>query len=66
MKQQSRRTLYPTIAPSSHRYARRPRSGEGADAAFPIEAPMGSLVVWNGNLWHGAFPRTEPGEVLTM
>ncbi len=56
------------MVPGSHRYARQPRPGEGADAAIPIEAPMGSLVVWNGNMWHGAFPRTAEGLrlVLTM
>jgi ectoine hydroxylase-related dioxygenase (phytanoyl-CoA dioxygenase family) len=26
-----------------------------------IEAPAGSLVVWPGNTWHGALPRTAPG-----
>lgn len=56
------------MVPGSHRYARQPRPGEGADAAIPIEAPMGSLVVWNGNMWHGAFPRKTDGLrlVLTM
>lgn len=56
------------MVPGSHRYARQPRPGEGADSAIPIEAPMGSLVVWNGNMWHGAFPRTNDGLrlVLTM
>ncbi len=56
------------MVPGSHRYARQPRAGEGADAAILIEAPMGSLVVWNGNMWHGAFPRKTDGLrlVLTM
>lgn len=56
------------MVPGSHRYARQPRPGEGADGAIPIEAPMGSLVVWNGNMWHGAFPRKTEGLrlVLTM
>ena len=56
------------MVPGSHRHARQPGPGEGVDAAIPIEAPMGSLVVWNGNMWHGAFPRSEEGLrlVLTM
>jgi ectoine hydroxylase-related dioxygenase (phytanoyl-CoA dioxygenase family) len=29
--------------------------------AVAVEAPAGSLVVWHGNTWHGAFARTEPG-----
>ncbi|HEX9889886.1 MAG TPA: phytanoyl-CoA dioxygenase family protein [Nitriliruptorales bacterium] len=27
----------------------------------PVEAPAGSMVVWHGNTWHGAFNRTTPG-----
>ena len=26
-----------------------------------VEAEKGSLVVWHGNTWHGAVPRTTPG-----
>ena len=26
-----------------------------------VEAPRGSLVVWHGHTWHGAFARTSPG-----
>lgn len=26
-----------------------------------VEAPAGSIVVWSGNTWHGAFNRTVPG-----
>lgn len=29
--------------------------------AVPIEAPRGSVLVFNGNLWHGAGARTLPG-----
>jgi ectoine hydroxylase-related dioxygenase (phytanoyl-CoA dioxygenase family) len=32
-----------------------------APRTVPIEAPMGSLVVWHGNTWHGAFNRRSPG-----
>ena len=32
-----------------------------APNVVPIEAPKGSLVVWHGNTWHGAFPRVAPG-----
>ena len=27
----------------------------------PLEVPFGSVVVWHGNLWHGALPRTAEG-----
>jgi ectoine hydroxylase-related dioxygenase (phytanoyl-CoA dioxygenase family) len=32
-----------------------------APGIVPIEAPMGSLVVWHGNTWHGAYNRRAPG-----
>lgn len=36
---------------------------EIADAPniVPVTAPAGSIVVWHGNTWHGAFRRTAPG-----
>ncbi|HEX2038183.1 MAG TPA: phytanoyl-CoA dioxygenase family protein [Acidimicrobiales bacterium] len=54
------------IVPGSHRLARRPAPGEGVEGAVPIEAPTGSLIVWHGNTWHGAFPKTTPGLRLTL
>jgi hypothetical protein len=51
------------FVPGSHRWRRHPMPKERMDfdLAVPIEAPRGSLVVWGGSLWHGAFPRTVPG-----
>lgn len=31
-----------------------------------VEAPAGSVIVWHGGLWHGAVPRTAPGERVTL
>ena len=41
-------------------------AGEDVDVGDPpgvvaIEAEAGSIVAWNGNTWHGAYPRTAPG-----
>jgi hypothetical protein len=36
-----------------------------ADAAVPVEAPRGSLIVFHGATVHGAFPRQTPGLRLT-
>ena len=47
--------------PGSHRRARHPVGPEGSEHAVPVEAPRGSLLVHHGALWHGSFPRTEPG-----
>ncbi|MEV4118510.1 phytanoyl-CoA dioxygenase family protein [Micromonospora sp. NPDC049645] len=31
-----------------------------------VEAPAGSVIIWHGGLWHGATPRTAPGERITL
>lgn len=54
------------IVPGSHKYCRQPRPGEGEDVAIPVEAPEGSLIVWHGNAWHGAFPKTSNGLRLNL
>jgi hypothetical protein len=49
------------VVPGSHRKCRAPVPGEGVKEAVPVIAPAGSLIVWHGNLWHGAFPKTTDG-----
>jgi hypothetical protein len=49
------------FVPGSHRYRRRPLVNEGLAERVPVEAKAGSLIVFGGNVWHGAFPRTAPG-----
>ena len=33
---------------------------------MPVEAPAGSVLVFHGNVWHGAFPRKNPGLRLSI
>jgi ectoine hydroxylase-related dioxygenase (phytanoyl-CoA dioxygenase family) len=40
------------FAPGSHRLGRPPRAGEAQAPTIPIEAPAGSLVVFESRLWH--------------
>ena len=54
------------MVPGSHRLGRNPRPGEGIDKAVPIEAPRGSLIVWHGNTWHGAYPKLTDGLRLNV
>ena len=54
------------MVPGSHHWARQPRPGEGEDQAIPVEAPAGSLIVWHGNTWHGAFPKQTDGLRLNL
>ena len=53
------------FVPGSHKFRRGP-SGAESDVlrhpdAIAIEAEPGSIFVWHGATWHGAFPRKAPG-----
>ena len=52
--------------PGSHREGRLPEPDEALPRAIPVEAPRGSLVMFNGALWHGAYRKKTPGLRLTM
>ena len=54
------------VVPESHKLRRHPKPGEGLDRAIAVEAPEGSVIVFHGNLWHGAYPRVNPGLRLTV
>ena len=54
------------VVPESHKLRRNPGPGEAAKLAVPVEAPAGSVIVFHGNLWHGSFPRVNPGLRLTI
>jgi len=55
------------MVPGSHRYARHPSKieqpkllgGLNDDIIVPVEAAPGSLIVFNGNTWHGTYPKTD-------
>lgn len=58
------------LVPGSHRWNRNPIGDEktllpyeqgGKEQAVACDAPAGSIVIWHGNAWHGAFNRTTPG-----
>jgi hypothetical protein len=49
------------FVPGSHRLYRQPLPAEGQDQRVAIAAPAGSMIAFNGNVWHGAFARTTPG-----
>lgn len=55
-----------TMVPGSHRYCHRPREGVGTREIVPVLAPAGSAVVFHGNTWHSALPRTDEGVRLTL
>lgn len=54
------------VVPGSHRFLRRPLENEGIAERVAVEARAGSLIVFGGQLWHGAFARTAPGFRATL
>ena len=52
--------------PGSHKSNARPTGINEARLAAPAEAPKGSLIVWHGATWHGAFPKLTPGLRLNV
>jgi hypothetical protein len=51
------------MVPGSHRWCRHPVGEEVADVSngIVVKAPAGSILIWHGNTWHAALPRTAPG-----
>ena len=47
--------------PGSHKEGQPAPPPERVKDAIPAEAPKGSVIVWHGATWHGAFPRQEEG-----
>ena len=54
------------FVPGSHKLCRHPKPGEDVDKAVAVEAAAGSLIFFNGNVWHGAFPKKTNGLRLTL
>jgi hypothetical protein len=56
------------FVPCSHKLCRHPNAAESVDPslAVTVAAPAGSIVIWHGNTWHGAVPRTNPGGRLSL
>lgn len=53
------------VIPGSHKRRTSPAPGAMKNA-IPVEAKKGSVIVFNGNLWHSAGARTLPGERVGM
>lgn len=52
--------------PGSHRRMTQPTFPEAVRRAQPCEAPKGSMLVFHGATWHGAFPRQTQGVRLSV
>ncbi|MEM7016788.1 MAG: phytanoyl-CoA dioxygenase family protein [Pseudomonadota bacterium] len=47
--------------PGSHKANGHPVQPAAAKQAIAAECPRGSVIVWHGATWHGAFPKLTPG-----
>ena len=47
--------------PGSHKSNAHPNHPFAAKAAVPAECPAGSVIIWPGSTWHGAYPKLTPG-----
>jgi hypothetical protein len=54
------------VIPGSHRLRRHPDDGALEQEAVAIECPRGSIVVWDGAVWHGSYSRSAPGERVAL
>lgn len=52
--------------PGSHRRVSRVVQPQAASEAVPVEAAKGSVIVFHGATWHGAFPRKLPGMRISV
>ena len=52
--------------PGSHRRGIRPIQPQASQEAVPVEAAKGSVIVFHGATWHGAFPRKIPGMRISI
>jgi hypothetical protein len=52
------------VIPGTNKLRRHPDAKEVEEkaGAIPIECPAGSVALWDGNLWHGNWPRTIDGQ----
>ncbi|MEM7079205.1 MAG: phytanoyl-CoA dioxygenase family protein [Pseudomonadota bacterium] len=52
--------------PGSHKFTTRPTFPQAVEKAVPVEAERGSVIVFHGATWHGAFPRKIPGMRISI
>lgn len=54
------------LVPGSHRADRRPRNGEVVEPTVRAEMPKGSVIVYNGSIWHGGGENRSNGRRLAI
>lgn len=54
------------VVPGSHRFDRRPSKGEQPEHWDEAVMPAGSIIVYNGSMWHGGGPNTSASRRLAI
>lgn len=56
------------VIPGSHIHKCPPPSSiiESKEGMRPVIAPKGSIVIWNGSVWHGGLARKTPGQRVVL
>jgi len=56
------------VLPGSRTFRRQPSEEEEADisGAVAMECPAGSVAMWDGNVWHGNWPRSLDGDRIVL
>ncbi len=56
------------VVPKSHLAKRHPSAKEmqAEPGAIATECPAGSVVMWDGSIWHGSYPRSSEGERVVL
>ena len=49
------------VVPKSHLLRKHPTFPDAIEQAIPVLCPKGSLVIFHGATWHGAYPRKDEG-----
>ena len=49
------------FVPGSHKSNGHPNHPFASPRAIPVECPKGSVIIWPGTTWHGAFPKQTKG-----
>ncbi len=54
------------ILPGSGRFRRPPTADDDLSGTQAVECPAGSIVLWDGRVWHGNCPRTMDGDRVVV
>ncbi len=56
------------VMPGTNKQRRHPtaEARKSLEGAIPVECPQGSIVMWDGNVWHANYPREIDGDRVVL